>query len=219
MSTPINDNSHKNLAPEATNTFRARMQAQPFPQGQKHDQLLALHNQLVDMIDIVLGEQNRKLLAVSQALADKAGRDQVEALGESLTKKVEGLLQEIRNRVSEVDHHHDDHPTTPPTVLEMVAAGTAQLDASLEYSENALVMCVLRDGGLSLYDVLRDENGLPRYEPFNQDTDERQLAQAVLHTHQTGQFKPGQLVYITVNLITSEPLDETSFRVPASTQS
>jgi len=217
MSAPINDNPQKNLGINegAENSFRARMQALPFPQGDKSAQLLSLHNQLVDMIDIVIGEQNRKLDAMGRALSDKASRTQLEGLGNTLIEKIEHILQEVRQGT----RHHHDHPSQPRTVLEMIEAGTAQLDVSTEYSENALVMCVLRDGGLHLYDVLRDANGLPKYEPFNTETDHSQLATAVLEAHRQGQYKPGQLVYITVNLITTEPLNDDSFRVPASTQS
>lgn len=213
MNTPVN------VKQTDEPSFRSRMQDLPFPHGApKQDQLMALHNQLVDMIDIVIGEQNRKIDLLATHLAMKAGREQLTELGKDLSSKIESLLGDIRHRMGVVDDHHHDHPVTIPTVLELVAAGSAQIDSTTEYSDNALVMCVLRDGGLHLFDVLRDEHGLPRYEPFNQDADERELAAAVLETYRTGNYKPGQLVYITVNLITTEPLDETSYQISVASE-
>ena len=217
MNSPLNDNSQKDLAPPlGEQSFRDHLQKHTFPQGQnKADQLWIMHNQLIDTLEVVMTEQNRKISRLAELLGEKANRKQVE----DLVHKVDDVLRELRTRMSNLPGHDHHHPTTPPTVLEMVAAGTATLKSSLEYNDNVLVMCVLRDDGLHLFDVLRDEFGLPRYEVFSKSSDERQLAAAVLAEHRAGGYKPNQLVYITVNLITTEPLDETSVQVPATKQS
>ena len=194
-----------------------RMNRLTFPQGPKVDQLFAMLNQLILVVDDMFAEQNAKITRLAEICADKASRKMVEELG----TKFDDLIVELRQRLEHTHHHHDDHSHTPEpkTIQQLVEEGRATIDSSLECTDHALVMCVLRDGGLFLYDITRDENGLPQYKPFDTESDASQLGTAVLEEHRSKQYKPGQLVYITVNLITDKPLDETSVQVPVKTQS
>lgn len=194
-----------------------RMNRLTFPQGPKVDQLFAMLNQLILVVDDMFAEQNAKITRLAEIYADKASRNMVEELG----TKFDDLIVELRQRLEHTHHHHDDHSHTPEpkTFQQLVEEGRATIDSSLECTDHALVMCVLRDGGLFLYDITRDENGLPQYKPFDAESDATQLGTAVLEEHRSKQYKPGQLVYITVNLITDKPLDETSVQVPVKTQS
>lgn len=194
-----------------------RMNRLTFPQGPKVDQLFAMLNQLILVVDDMFTEQNAKITRLAEICADKASRKMVEELG----TKFDDLIVELRQRLEHTHHHHDDHSHTPEpkTIQQLVEEGRATIDSSLECTDHALVMCVLRDGGLFLYDITRDENGLPQYKPFDTESDASQLGTAVLEEHRSKQYKPGQLVYITVSLITDKPLDETSVQVPVKTQS
>ena len=194
-----------------------RMNRLTFPQGPKVDQLFAMLNQLILVVDDMFAEQNAKITRLAEICADKASRKMVEELG----TKFDDLIVELRQRLAQTHHHHDDHSHTPEpkTIQQLIEEGRATIDSSLECTDHALVMCVLRDGGLFLYDITRDENGLPQYKPFDTESDASQLGTAVLEEHRSKQYKPGQLVYITVNLITDKPLDETSVQVPVKTQS
>ncbi len=194
-----------------------RMNRLTFPQGPKVDQLFAMLNQLILVVDDMFAEQNAKITRLAEICADKASRKMVEELG----TKFDDLIVELRQRLAHTHHHHDDHSHTPEpkTIQQLVEEGRATIDSSLECTDHALVMCVLRDGGLFLYDITRDENGLPQYKPFDAESDASQLGTAVLEEHRSKQYKPGQLVYITVSLITDKPLDETSVQVPVKTQS
>ena len=194
-----------------------RMNRLAFPQGPKVDQLFDMLNQLILVVDDMFAEQNAKITRLAEICADKASRNMVEELG----TKFDDLIVELRQRLEHTHHHHDDHSHTPEpkTIQQLVEEGRATIDSSLECTDHALVMCVLRDGGLFLYDITRDENGLPQYKPFDAESDASQLGTAVLEEHRSKQYKPGQLVYITVSLITDKPLDETSVQVPVKTQS
>lgn len=194
-----------------------RMNRLTFPQGPKVDQLFAMLNQLILVVDDMFAEQNAKITRLAEICADKASRKMVEELG----TKFDDLIVELRQRLAQTQHSHDDHSHTPEpkTFQQLVEEGRATIDSSLECTDHALVMCVLRDGGLFLYDITRDENGLPQYKPFDAESDATQLGTAVLEEHRSKQYKPGQLVYITVSLITDKPLDETSVQVPVKTQS
>lgn len=194
-----------------------RMNRLTFPQGPKVDQLFAMLNQLILVVDDMFAEQNAKITRLAEICADKASRQMVEELG----TKFDDLIVELRQRLAQTQHSHDHHTPTPEpkTFQQLVEEGRATIDSSLECTDNALVMCVLRDGGLFLYDIARDENGLPQYKPFDAESDASQLGTAVLEEHRSKQYKPGQLVYITVSLITDKPLDETSIQVPVKTQS
>ena len=200
------------------NGVAVRMRQTAFPQqGPKVDQVFIQLNQLISVLDEVVSEQNVKIARLAEICADKASRNMVEELG----TKFDDLIVELRQRLAHTHHHHDDHSHTPEpkTIRQLVEEGRATIDSSLECTDHALVMCVLRDGGLFLYDITRDENGLPQYKPFDAESDATQLGTAVLEEHRSKQYKPGQLVYITVNLITDKPLDETSVQVPVKTQS
>ena len=200
------------------NGVAARMRQSTFPQqGPKVDQVFIRLNQLISVLDEVVTEQNVKIIRLAEICADKASRKMVEEIG----TKFDDLIVELRQRLTQTQHSHDHHAHTPEpkTIQQLVEEGRATIDSSLECTDHALVMCVLRDGGLFLYDITRDENGLPQYKPFDAESDATQLGTAVLEEHRSKQYKPGQLVYITVSLITDKPLDETSVQVPVKTQS
>lgn len=184
------------------------MQQRPFPMGiPKVDQLKYITDNLVYLVDAILTTQNNKITYLVEALGTKADAERLKNIGE----QVDQLLSLLKQRIDQV-HHHDEHPTTPPTLKELIAAGRMMVTGTETFDANAVAMLVLREDGLYLYDIEHDDFGLPRYHPFDHEKDKSGLAEVMMDVHHAGGYAQDQLVHVIVHVLSEEPLNENSVR-------
>lgn len=185
------------------------------PEGlDRVSQLKFLFDSMVVTVDKMLIEQNNKIERLAEISLNKADN----ALVESLIGKIDTLLQEARALMN-IRHHEEHHHHEPKvsTVQDLVDSGRAHFDIAPFPNDNAILMVRTVGDDAQLFDIIRDEYGLPIYKPFNYEADKTELGKAAIEAYRKCGLPTDQLLYISFILITNEPLNENSVQVPGKT--
>ena len=162
-------------------------------------------DRVITASDLLLTAQNRKIETLMEVINSKVSVEHLKDIGH----QVDALVEILNKRMVTIDHHQE-HPTPPPTITQLVEAGRMEIECSEPFTENSVAMAVLREDGLYLYDIERNEAGLPIYKNFNKESDTLGLVQALVDVHHARGYGLGQLVHFTVNVLSEEPLNEHS---------
>ena len=169
------------------------------------NELSLMLDRVITVADLMMVAQNRKIEVLMEVLNNKVGVEHLK----NISLRVDTLVDTL-NKIMATNNHHHEHPTPPPTIAQLVEAGRMEIECSEPFTENSVAMAVLREDGLYLYDIERNEAGLPIYKNFNKESDTLGLVQALVDVHHARGYGLGQLVHFTVNVLSEEPLNEHS---------
>lgn len=161
-------------------------------------------------------EQEAKIERLVEIVNEKASRTELE----HIAKSVEALLIDIRSKMINEDHHHDQPVTKNESLAELIELGHIQLDYTNTLTKDTALMAIVKQGVLFIFNVSDDDGESQTLVPVTGDETFIDIEEVVGKIMTDNNIPDNTSIFLTFNVLSNEPINEQSVLVaPVKTQS